>query len=106
MKNLLKVALVATGIFSFAQSHAETGHRDTTTITHKVGKTAKKVGHKTSEIAANGASAVVDKKYEGKCGPGGQTVYINEYSHYYYINKKGHRVYLKKSQLMDKPDKM
>jgi hypothetical protein len=104
MKNLLKVALVATGIFSFAQSHAQTEHKDS--LGHKISKTAKKVGHKTSEVAANGASAIVDKKYEGKCGPGGQTVYIDEHSHYYYINKKGHRVYLKKSQLMDKSAKM
>ncbi len=102
MKNIIKVALVAAGIFSFAQSHAKTMARDTT-IGQKIGKTAKKVGHKTSEIAANGASAVVDKKYEGKCGPGGQTVYINDHSQYYYINKKGHRIFLKKSQLMDKP---
>ena len=104
MKNLLKVALVATGIFSFVQVHAQT-HKDST-LGHKVSKTAKKVGNKTSEVAANGASAIVDKKYEGKCGPNGQTVYINEHSHYYYINKKGHRVYLKKSELMDKSAKM
>ena len=101
MKNIVKIALVAAGIFSFAQSRAETIARDTT-LGHKISKTAKKVGHKTSEIAANGESSIVDKKYKGKCGPGGQTVYINEHSHYYYISKKGHRVYLKKSELMDK----
>jgi len=100
MKNILKVALVAAGIFSFAQSHAQT-HKDST-VGHKISKTAVKVGDKTSQIAATGASDVVDKKYEGKCGPDGQTVFINKYSHYYYINSKGHRVYLKKSQLMDK----
>ena len=102
MKTVIKAAIVAAGIFSFRQSHAQTTPKDST-LTHKVGVTAKKVGHKTSNIAANGASTVVDKKYDGKCGPGGQTVYINKYSHYYYINKSGHRVYLKKSQLMDKP---
>ncbi len=101
MKNLLKIGLVAAGIFSFSQSQAKTAAKDTT-IGHKVGNTAKKVGHKTSQIAANGAAMVVDKKYEGKCGPGGQTVYINKYSHYYYVNKRGHRVYLEKSQLKDK----
>ncbi|MFI5136725.1 MAG: hypothetical protein ACHQIM_02780 [Sphingobacteriales bacterium] len=101
MKNLLKVALVAAGIFSFAQSQAQT-HKDST-IGHKIGTTATKVGHKTSEIAANGASMVVDKKYAGKCGPNGQTVYINKHARYYYINKRGHRVYLKKSQLRDEP---
>ncbi len=103
MKNILKVVLVATGVFSFAATQAQT-HKDST-FSHKVSVTSKKVVHKTSNIAANGASTVVDKKYEGKCGPGGQAVYINKNSHYYYISKKGHRVYLKKSELMDKPMK-
>jgi hypothetical protein len=98
MKTLLKSALLTAALFVAAQTHAKTMERDTT----KVGAATRKVGHKTSELAAKGAAAVVDKKYEGKCGPNGETVYINEHSHYYYVNKKGHRVYLKKSQLMDK----
>ncbi|WP_428328502.1 hypothetical protein [Mucilaginibacter sp.] len=101
MKNILKVALFTAGIFTFGQTQAQT-HKDST-LGHKIGTTAKKVGHKTSQIAATGAAAITDKKYEGKCGPQGQTVYINKNSHYFYVNKKGHRVYLKKSQLMDKP---
>jgi hypothetical protein len=98
MKTLLKSALFAAVLFAAAQTQAKTMEGDTS----KVSKAAKSVGHKTSELAAKGASDVVDKKYEDKCGPHGETVYINEHSHYYYINKKGHRVYLKKSQLMDK----
>jgi hypothetical protein len=101
MKTIFKTAMFAAALFFAAQSRAAATQQDTT-LGQKVGKTAKKVGHKTSELAAKGASAVVDKKYEGKCGPNGETVYINEHSHYYYINKKGHRVYLKKSELMDK----
>ena len=58
MKNVLKVALVAAGIFSFSASQAQT-HKDST-LGHKIGKTATKVGHKTSQIAATGASDVVD----------------------------------------------
>ncbi|HVW98305.1 MAG TPA: hypothetical protein VHA56_20230 [Mucilaginibacter sp.] len=100
MKNIIKAALVAAGIFCCMGGYAQT--RKDSTIGHKISKTAKKVGHKTSQIAASGAAAVVDKKYEGKCGPQGQTVYINEHSRYYYIDKKGHRVYLKKSELRDK----
>ncbi len=98
MKTLFKSALFAAALFVAAQTQAKPMETDTT----KVGKVTKKVGHKTSELAAKGAAAVVDKKYEGKCGPHGETVYINEHSHYYYINKRGHRVYLKESQLMDK----
>jgi hypothetical protein len=101
MKNLFKATLVAAGVFTFAVASAQT-HKDSN-LGHKIGTTAKTVGHKTSQIAASGAAGVVDKKYRGKCGPNGQTVYINKNSHYYYISKKGHRIYLKKSQLMDKP---
>lgn len=101
MKTLVSAALIAAAVSFSLHSSAETVKRDTT-LGKKIGNTAKKVGHKTSNIAANTASHVVDKKYEGKCGPNGETVYINEHSHYYYVNKKGHRVYLKKSELMDK----
>jgi hypothetical protein len=101
MKNILKVALVAVGIFSFAQSQAKTMQRDTT-VGQKINHTAKKVGHATAHAGASTAAMVVDKKYDGKCGPGGETVYINKHDHYYYINKSGHRVYVRKSQLMDK----
>lgn len=119
MKNLLKLALVAAGVFTFAQSQAKPMVNDTTkisktvkkvghetsktakTVGHTTAETATKVAHKTSEVAAKGAAAVTDKKYEGKCGPHGETVYINNESKYFYVNKTGHRVYLKKSQLMD-----
>ena len=101
MKNLLKAAIVAIAIFSFAQSKAQTTHKDSS-LGHKIGVSATKVGHKTAQIAANGEASVVDKKYVGKSGPGGQNVYINKNSHYYYISKRGHRVYLKKSELRDK----
>jgi len=101
MKKLIKVALVSGAMLFAMQGMAGTIKRDTT-VGKKISNTAKKVGHKTANIAANTASVIVDKKYEGKCGPNGQDVYINKHSHYYYINKTGHRVYLKKSELMDK----
>lgn len=122
MKNMFKVALFAASLFAAGQSHAQ--KRDST-ATQKVGKAAKDVGHatakgakavgnatatgakavgkKTSEVAAKGAAAVVDKKYDGVVSPTGETVYINDKSQYYYVNKKGHRVYLKKAQLVVKP---
>jgi len=102
MKTLFKATLFAAAIFAAAQSQAKTIHSDTTKFTHKVSKAATKVGNKTSELATKGASAVVDKVYKDKCGPNGETIYINKHSHYYYVNKKGHRVYLKESELMDK----
>lgn len=70
--------------------------------TKAVGKTAKAVGNRTAEIAVKGGSGVVDKVYRGKTGPGGQTIYINKNSKYYWVDKKGHRVYIKKSKLLTK----
>jgi len=136
MKNLLKIALMATGVLVFTCSQAKPVSRDTTighkikhtakkvghktgeaaekvgdatvstakTVGHKTGEAARTVGHKTAEVAAKGAATVTDKKYEGKCGPMGETVYINKDSKYFYVDKKGHRVYLKKSQLKDSKD--
>ena len=69
-----------------------------------VEKGAKKVGNKTAEIASKGKAAVVDKIYEGKEGPGGQTVYINNKSEYYWVDKKGHRHYITEAELVDKED--
>ena len=91
MKTFIKFSFVA-AMLGTAQVHAQT-------TGDKIKHDAKKAGDKTSEVAANGAAAVVDKRYEGKYGPGGENIYINKYSHYYYIDKKGHRVYLKKTQL-------
>ena len=61
MKNLIKVALVATGIFAAAQTQAQT--RDTTLgqkldkTTRTVGKTAKKVGNATAGAAKDVGNA-------------------------------------------------
>ena len=128
MKNLIKVALVATGIFAAAQTQAQT--RDTTLgqkidkSTRAVGKTAKKVGNatagaakdvgnatatgakkvgnKTSELAVKGAAAVTDKKYDGKAGPGNENVYIDGQARYYYVNKSGKKVYVTQAELKTK----
>lgn len=103
MKNLFKAALLTTGIFIAAQVHAQEHHNPS--VGHQISHTAKKVGHKTSEIAVKGASAVVDKRYKDRTGPGGQAIYINSHSQYYYVNRAGHKVYLKKSELRYKPSR-
>ena len=95
MKTMFKATLFAASLFAAGQTYAQ-DH----SVGHKIGTAAKTVGHKTSEVAAKGDAAVVDKKYSGWKAPGGQTVYINKHSQYYYIDKKGHRNYLKKSQLV------
>jgi hypothetical protein len=113
MKRLFKVTLFAAGMLAAAQSRAQE-HKDN--VGHKIGNTAKEVGHetaktaskvgnKTAEVSAKGDAAITDKRYEGHYAPGGEKVYINKNSRYFYVNKKGGRVYLKKSELHYKPSR-
>lgn len=97
MRNILKVAALAAGMFIASESLAQS-------VGKKVGNTAKKVGNKSAEIANKGASSIVDKKYDGKAGPNNETIYIDKNSQYYYINKKGKRIYLKETELRAKID--
>lgn len=69
---------------------------------HGVEKGAKKVGHKTAEVASKGKATITDEEYKDKVGPEGQTVYIDNHSRYYWVDKKGHRNYVKESQLKAK----
>ena len=69
----------------------------------QVDSTAKKVGNKTAEVASKGKSAIVDEVYKDKVGSDGQTIYIDHSSKYYYVDKKGKKVYVPKSSLKDKP---
>jgi hypothetical protein len=94
MKNSLKITLLAAALFAGTQTFAQ--HHEPVT---------KKVGHKTSEIAVKGAVAVSGKRYSNHWAPGGELVYIDKHSRYYYVDKAGHYQYLKKSQLRTKPYK-
>jgi len=103
------VLTVSVGLLSALNVHAQ----DTTSVGkdikngakktgNAIGKTAKKVGNETAEIASKGKAGVVDKVYEGKQGPDGQKIYIDENAKYYWIDKKGHRQFVEASQLKDK----
>lgn len=95
----IKIVLLSAAVLFTVQSFAQNTGKG------KVGTTINKVGNKTAELAVKGVSAVGDKEYKGKVAPGGQTVYINKNSKYYYVNKKGAKVYVSKAKLMDKPSK-
>ena len=99
-KTIIILALVlVTGRASLnAQSTAKKVETDVKTAT-------KKAGDKTAEIASKGKAAVIDKVYKGKKGTNGQTIYIDRHSKYYWINKKGHKVYVTKNDLSDQKTK-
>lgn len=73
------------------------------TVGQTIDKTASSVGNKTAEVAVKGTSKVADKTYKGKMAPDGTDVYIDGKNRKYYVNKKGGKVYLKASQISDKP---
>ena len=90
MKKLVIVLFVLMGIVFTSQA--------------QVDSTAKKVGNKTAELATKGKSSVVDEVYKDKMASGGQSpIYIDHDSKYYYVDKKGKKVYVTKSSLKEKP---
>jgi len=110
MKKVLLTGLVA-GCFGLFTSTLQA--QDTTTAGQDIknaakktgkaiGKGAKKVADKTAELASKGKAGVIDKVYDGKQGPGGQKIYINKESKYYWVDKKGHRHFVTKTELKDK----
>lgn len=110
MKRLLISGVLAFGLgLITAPLHAQdttTAGEDIKNAAKKTGKAvkkgAKKVGNKTAELASKGTSAIIDKVYEGKEGPDGQTIYINNESKYYWIDKKGHRQFIAEKKLKKK----
>lgn len=86
---------------AFAQEKQTVG-QDLKNAGKDVGKAGKKVGNKTAEVASKGASKVADQQYKDKVGPGGETIYIDGHSRYYYVDGKGKHVYVKESELVNK----
>ncbi|WP_410220436.1 hypothetical protein [Pedobacter sp.] len=68
-------------------------------------KGATAVGNKTAEVAVKGTAKVADKVWDGKMAPDGSDVYIDSKNRKYYVNKKGAKIYLKSSQIKNRPKK-
>lgn len=106
MKKLISIGLlcIATGIINnaCAQDVKTDVKKDAKAVKNTTVKDAKKVGNKTAELGSKAKSKVVDKTYAGKAGPDGQTIYIDKYSKYYWVDSKGHKNYVTKAELKDK----
>lgn len=76
--------------------------KDTDNLENKIEKGAKDVGNKTAEIASKGKAKITDEVYKDAVGPNDETVYIDNHSRYYWIDKKGQRHYAEKSELKKK----
>ncbi len=89
------------GIFALFMGLSAIGHAQEK-VKQEVKKDAKKVGNKTAEIASKGKAKVTDETYKDKVTANGETVYIDNHSKYYWVDKKGHRHYVTEDQLVDK----
>ncbi len=108
MKNAIKITLLSASIFIAVQS--ATYAQEKKPVTKEIGeaaedvgqataKGAKAVGNKTAELASKGAAAVSTKRYEGHWAPTGELIYIDEHSKYFYVDKKGKRVFITKAEM-------
>jgi hypothetical protein len=67
-----------------------------------VKKGAKKASNKTAEVASKGKAKVTDEVYKDKVGPNGETIYIDNHSRYYWVDKRGRRHYVNEAALKNK----
>ena len=90
------IALLGLSAPSFAQSKAENGAKKAWKGTKKG---AKKAGHKTAEVASKGKAKATDKKSDVWIGPAGQTIYTTDDGRYYWVNKRGKRIFVSEAAL-------
>jgi len=98
--SLAAMAMIASVTFTAGAQEKKT---EAGKVLQKTGKAAKSVGNKTAEVAVKGTAKVADQTFKGKMAPDGSNVYIDGKNNKYYINSKGAKVYLKASQIRNKP---
>lgn len=100
------VAVAALGLFSL-NATAQEKKTEVGKAIQKTGKAVEKganaVGNKTAEVAVKGGAKVADQTFKGKMAPDGSNVYIDGKNRKYYVNKKGAKVYLKASEIKNRP---
>ncbi|WP_443936483.1 hypothetical protein [Pedobacter sp. MW01-1-1] len=99
MKRICKMGLLAIALSVGLSYHSNAQEKKKSGVE----KAATDVGNKTAEVAVKGASKVTDKVWKGKMAPDGSDVYINNKNEKYYVNKKGAKIWLKPSQIKDRP---
>ena len=96
MKKIIALFAVALALGSTPSANAQEKIKE---AGHGIKKGAKKAGNKTAQVASKGKSKIVDQPYKGKQGPNGETIYIDNKSRYYWVDKKGHKQYLSEAEL-------
>ena len=99
------VAMLGLSLSSMAQDSSSTKDKvkhGAKQAWHETKKGAKAVGNKTAEVGSKGWSKVRDKKADQWNGPDGQTIYVTDDSRYYWVDKKGKRMYVTESEMKAK----
>ena len=100
------IALLGLSVPSFAQSTADKAEhgvkKGAKKAWHATKKGAKKVGNETAEVTEKGVARVTDKKSDEWVGPQKQTIYIDDLGKYFWINEKGIKIFVSKSELKRK----
>lgn len=98
---------VAVAVTLFSSANAQEKKTEVGKAIQKTGNAVEKganaVGNKTAEVAVKGSAKVADQTYKGKMAPDGSNVYIDGKNRKYYVNKKGAKVYLKASEIRNRP---
>ena len=104
MKTILSLAaFLCLGVAASAQSDTvEKVETKVEKVENKIDSGAQKVINKTAEVASKSKAKVTDEVYKDATGPDGETVYIDNHSRYYWVDKKGHRHYEEKAALKPK----
>ena len=99
MKKIFGVAIISLlglSVPAMAQSKVENGAKKAWKGTKKGAKAA---GNKTAEVASKGKAKVTDKKSDVWIGPEGQTIYVTGDNRYYWVNKRGKRIFVSEAAL-------
>jgi hypothetical protein len=99
MKKILSISIF---IFLVGLSSAANAQSKVKEVGQDIKKGAKKAGNKTAEVASKGKARVTDERYKDKYGPNGETIYIDNHSRYYWVDKHGKRHYVTEESLRAK----
>ena len=98
-----KIIISGLLLFSLSALNAQEEIKDDVKGAGKeVKKGAKKVGRKTAEVASKGKAKVTDAVHKDKVGPNDETIYIDNHSQYYWVDKRGKRHYVTEAELKTK----
>lgn len=95
--------------FAFAAISIATSAQEQKTEAGKAldstGVAVKKGANAVAEVSVRGGATILDQRLKGKVGPYGRSVYRDGKDRIYYINKRGGKVYISKSQVKSKRTK-